>query len=91
MLTAELESELRKELDTWEAAYNNCNSMQKALAVIDAERIAMADRLEAEREIADKAARAIEGIASQMDDGDSGFMSVLEEYFGRVGAKMVVS
>lgn len=91
MLQEELKKELRKELDTWEAAYNNCTAYQKALAVMDAERMALADKLEAEQEIADKAAAAIDGIASQVDDNDPDFMAVLEEYFGRVGAKMVVS
>lgn len=91
MLQNELKAELRKELDTWEAAYNNCNAYQKALAVMDAERMALADKLDAEQEIADKAASAIDGIAAQVEDNDPDFMAILEEYFGRVGAKMVVS
>ena len=92
MLPDSFFDEVRHELEVWSAAYDNVDAMTKRLAMMDADRAALVDRLDDERELMDKAALAINGFAEQVDsESEKKFVAVLEEYFGKVGAKMEVS
>jgi predicted nucleic acid-binding Zn-ribbon protein len=91
MVEQEDKDALRRDLDSWLAAYKNVDSLNERLAELEAQADAVRGRISDEESLRDKAQAAVEGrLDSIPDDDEQEVVEILSPYITQVGLSSVI-
>lgn len=68
MIEEALIGELSRQLDVWAAAYRNIDSLNKAMAELDAQRAVLDEKAENEFAVKERAMAEIQGVLAEVED-----------------------